>query len=148
MYFYEASVLLSRSYREFSRRLGKKWRIFKKNSRIFIKKLKDLDKKLKEFCPKLSNLATLSWWWLLKIGQKKSLLRHNCCGKHFLQKKFDSPVINLSTLDLIRSPSWSCWCCTETTRMMTQSLITWPACLSFFFLVLICCDLFLQCFAF
>ena len=53
--------------------------IFEKNSRIFIKKLKDLDKKLKEFCPKLSNLATLSWWWLLKIGQKKSLLIHIIC---------------------------------------------------------------------
>ena len=72
MYFYETPVPLFRSFRELSRRLGKKWRIFEKNSRIFVKKLKDLDKKLKEFCPKLSNLATLSWWWLLKIGQKKA----------------------------------------------------------------------------
>ena len=37
----------------------------------FHKKTKDLDRKLKKFCPKLSNLATLSWWWLLKNGQKK-----------------------------------------------------------------------------
>ena len=66
MYFYETPVLLSRSFREFSRRLGKKWRIFEKNSRIFTKKLK-------EFCQKLNNPATLSWWWLLKNGQTKSL---------------------------------------------------------------------------
>ena len=79
MYFYETPVLLSRSFREFSRRLGKKWRIFEKNSRIFTKKLKDLDKKLKEFCQKLINPATLSWWWLLKNGQKKPDLIHMYC---------------------------------------------------------------------
>ena len=87
MYFYETPVPLSRSIREFSRRLGKKWRIFEKNSRIFIKKLKDLDKKLKEFCPKLSNLATLSVGNSLVGGgcwklAKKSLLSYLVSSKY------------------------------------------------------------------
>jgi len=41
VYFYETPVLLSRSFREFSRSLGKKLRIFEKNSKIFKKKLRD-----------------------------------------------------------------------------------------------------------
>jgi len=31
-----------------------------------------LPKKLKEFCQKLIYPATLSWWWLLKNGQKEA----------------------------------------------------------------------------
>ena len=77
MYFYETPVPLSRSIREFSRRLGKKMK-------DIWKKLKDLDKKLKEFCPKLSNLATLSWWWLLNIGQKSYITL--LCYEQYLQK--------------------------------------------------------------
>ena len=43
--FYETPVLLSRSFWEFSRRLGKKWRIFEKNSRIFTKKTQGFGQK-------------------------------------------------------------------------------------------------------
>ena len=72
MYFYETPVLLSKSFREFSRRLGKNEGYLRKTQGFLPKKLKDLDKKLKEFCQKLINPATLSWWWLLKNGQKKA----------------------------------------------------------------------------
>ena len=62
MYFYETPVLLSKSFREFSRRLGKNEGYLRKTQGFLPKKLKDLDKKLKEFCQKLINPATLSWW--------------------------------------------------------------------------------------
>ena len=32
-----------------------------------MEKINDIWEKLKEFCPKLNNLATLSWCWLLKM---------------------------------------------------------------------------------
>ena len=124
------------------------WNFFSINWKYFSKSFKAvLVKNMStETCYNQGDVSSSTKW---VINEKSELsLRHNCCGKHFLQKKFDSPVINLSTLDLIRSPSWSCWCCTETTRMMTQSLNTWLDWLSFSILVLICCDLFLQCFAF
>lgn len=44
MSFYEIPVLLARSFRKLSRKLGRKLRIFEENSSILTKILKDLDK--------------------------------------------------------------------------------------------------------
>ena len=81
------------------------------------------------------------------IDTKSELSRiYACYDKRFFLSKLDWPVITLSTLDTCWSPSWACRCCTESTRMLAQSLNTWSDCFIVCLLALICCALLLQCF--